>query len=557
MKIYDMHIHARNIKPDPAGMLAAMEKAGTYGGCVFSNHPIGLKDGTPFEERLNEILAWSKGYEDRIFPVMWIHPYEDNIIENLRRAKEAGVVAIKIICNDFYIYEERPMEVVKEIARLGLPIIFHTGILWDGEVSSAYNRPLNFESLINVEGLKFSMGHCSWPWIDECVALYGKYLNALTEGKNVEMFFDITPGTPEIYREELFTKLYYAGYNSGDNIMFGTDANADAYRPEWSKNWLDIDRKILDQLGVSLENREKLYCGNLMRFLGKNNVEVQKDAPVPDDTHAWSPENPETKKIIEKWYARLKFPKSYDKEFKRALAEIKISDAITINDYNLLSTDGKRNLLSYLFFCEKLEEKYKNAGIPEEILMATLKDLPIWTREWSNVKGELYLGELDWLKRHFVMNLFRIGRLQYAFAISYHDIPEFGIKKGDNVIEVHIPAGEKLDTDECRKSIAAAREFFKQYYPNYKYSYFICHSWLLDETLKKYLPKESNILAFGDLFNRVIEEDSNALLRYIFRWDTTEENLPHAVCNSSFSERVKKAVMKGETFHETIGVIKA
>ena len=279
MKIFDMHIHARGTKPVPEKMLEAMDKVGVFGGCVFSDHPIEGTEpgGSDFETRLKEVLAWSEGYEDRIFPVLWIHPMEENIIEKVRYAAKAGVAAFKFICEDYFVYEEPCMSVLREIAKLGKPAIFHTGILWDGAVSSAYNRPLNWEHLLEIDGLRFSMGHCSWPWIDECVALYGKFLNALKDGKSAEMFFDITPGTPEIYRKELFTKLYYAGYNSGDNVMFGTDSNADAYRGEWVSSWLNIDGKILDELGVSIENREKLYYKNLLRFLGKTNEQSDTD----------------------------------------------------------------------------------------------------------------------------------------------------------------------------------------------------------------------------------------------------------------------------------------
>ena len=67
----------------------------------------------------------------------------------------------------------------KEIAKLNVPVIFHTGILWDGRVSSNYNRPLHWESLLPITNLRFSMGHCSWPWVDECIALYGKFLKSV------------------------------------------------------------------------------------------------------------------------------------------------------------------------------------------------------------------------------------------------------------------------------------------------------------------------------------------------------------------------------------------
>ncbi len=558
MKIIDMHIHAMNTAPDPQGLIARLEKAGAFGACIFSNRPDRDKAdvGTDFDTRLNEVLNWTKGFEDRLFPVIWIHPYEDNIEENIKRAVAAGVCGFKIICTDFYVYEEKCLDVLRLIAKLGKPVFFHTGILWDGRVSSSYNRPLNWEALLGIEGLRFSMGHCSWPWIDECIALYGKFLNSLLVRKTAEMFFDITPGTPEIYREELLTKLYTIGYDVGDNIMFGTDSYAHDYSSEWSSKWLNTDRKILDKLGVSRENREKLYYKNFMRFLGKDETLVVKNAPDIDNANAWSPQNSAVYDTIKCWYKKLDFPREYDAAFSLACENIKISDAINIDTYDEGETDGKRNLLSLLYMCEHLKGKYSSLGIDDTILYDTLSDIPIWTKTWSNVKGELYLGELSWLKRHLSGKLFKLGRLQFCMAGSEHDIPAYGVKEGDNVIEVHIPACGPLDIDECKKSINDAREFFARYFPEYKYKYFTCHSWLLDPTLEKHLGENSNIVRFGKLFDVTETEQSDDIIKYVFEWDTTRLNMHKLPCGSRLGECVKKHIKSGGDFYCGLGVIK-
>ena len=563
MKIIDMHIHGKNTPVNPDCLIENFSKAGVWGGCVFSAPPKEQQilagyvgGGSTYEERLAEALGWTRGYEDRVFPVMYIHPYEENIFEEIRDAVKNGIVAFKMSCTDYYIYEERPMQVLREIAKLGVPVIFHTGILWDGKVSSNYNRPLNWEALLDIEGIRFSMGHCSWPWIDECVALYGKFLNALTKGKRVEMFFDITPGTPEVYRRELFTKLYGAGYNMGDNIMFGLDTRADAWRAEWAEHWLKIDGEILDELGISEAYRKKLYCDNFLRFIGKGGKAAEIEAPVPDNTHVWSARNPEVKNIIRKWYNKLAFPKYYDAQFEKALAEIPISDAIDIKTYDKSATDGKRNLLSFLFLAEKLKAKYEALGIPEDILNATLEDIKIWCINWSNIKRELHLGELSWLQFHLSGKLFRLGRLQFCMGKAEHDIPKYGIKKGDGVMEVHIPEGEKLTRESCEESFALASEFFKKYFPDFEYTVFTCHSWLLDDTLKNYLPENSGIVRFGDMFDKVASDESYALIKYLFEWDTTPLNVKYRYPTSSLAAKVQKAILAGEKFYETLGVIK-
>lgn len=293
MQIFDMHIHGRNTKPDPQFMLKEMEKAGIYGGCVFSNSP---KENNPlkgssYEERIKEVFGWTNGYEGRLFPILFINPYEDGIISKVEDAVGKGIDGFKMICTNYYVYEDACMKVLEKIASLNKPVLFHTGILWGGQVSSNYNRPLNFEHLLAIKNLRFSMGHCSWPWVDECIALYGKFLNALVTGTNsAEMFFDITPGTPPIYREELLRKLYFVGYDVPDNIMFGTDASAGTYRAQWAQKWLSLDGEILDKYKIPERLRQKMYHDNVLRFLGKTPTTFKHLSPVTDNSNTWTPD---------------------------------------------------------------------------------------------------------------------------------------------------------------------------------------------------------------------------------------------------------------------------
>ncbi len=558
MKLYDMHIHAFHTEVNPERLLREMEAAGIYGGCVFSNWPLRANAalGTDFKTRLDEVLSWTKGYEDRLFPVLWIHPYEENIIENVHLAVEAGISAFKIICTDFYVYEEKCLAVLREIASLGKPVFFHSGILWDGQVSSQYNRPLNWEALLDIKGLRFSMGHCSWPWIDECIAMYGKFMNAKTVRADMaEMFFDITPGTPEIYRRELLTKLYTIGYDVGSNIMFGTDSSAHTYSPDWPSKWLKLDGEIMDDLGVSRENRQRLYCENLLRFLGKNEATAAHLAPTPDDDNRWSAQNPAVTGIIRKWYEALHFPKQYDAPFYEALAKIPVTDTVTTFSPSYNTDNGLRNLLNVLYLCEETKKEYEKRHIPESILMETLSDIVIWTNTWSNLKGGLYLGELGWLQYHLRASLFRLGRLQFCMGKAEHDIPEANLKEGDPVIEVHIPEGKGMSREACAAAFAEAKKFFATYFPEYEYRGVTCHSWLLDPTLDQILKPESNILAFQSFFKVVKTDPAISILRYTLRWDASLENYKQIPATSSLAERAKDRIQRGGTFYIALGYI--
>ena len=291
LKKIDMHIHANNTPPQPKKLLTDMRKAGIYGGCIFSNQPkrMNKKQGTDFEERTKEVLAWTKDYEDRLFPVVWIHPYEDGIMEHIHAAVEQGVLGFKIICTDFYVYEDQCMKVLEEIAALNKPVFFHSGILWGGGASK-YNRPLHWEALAEIENLRFSMGHCSWPWHDECIAVYGAFLDAVASKANApEMFFDLTPGTPLIYREDLLRKLFTVGYDVPDNIMFGSDTGAGEYSSDWVAQWLKVDGQIMDDLGVTEEIQNKIYYDNVLRFLGRKEKDFTHIRPSGDSFQSWNP----------------------------------------------------------------------------------------------------------------------------------------------------------------------------------------------------------------------------------------------------------------------------
>ena len=280
MNIFDLHVHSNIKYAAPEAYIAKLAEAGVYGSAVFSPSP--HRDGLTLRERLDYIMDFCKEFPGRLFPVLFIHPEDDGAAEIAAEAVNRGITGFKMICNNYYISDPKPMTLVEAIAKLGKPICFHSGILWDGSPSSNYNRPANWECLLNVSNLKFSLAHCSWPWYDECIALYGKIQNSYrSKPEACEMFFDLTPGTPAPYRRDLLTKLFTVGYDVKHNIMFGTDCNTD-YNPEWSKKWQDIDNKLYDELGVDDETRRCIYMDNFMRFFGVTKESYRKAALTPD-----------------------------------------------------------------------------------------------------------------------------------------------------------------------------------------------------------------------------------------------------------------------------------
>lgn len=261
--------------------------------------------------------------------------------------------------------------------------------------------------------------------------------------------------------------------------------------------------------------------------------------------------------IIEKWYKRLGFPEEYDEEFYEALKIANVSENLSIGDYDLGETDGKKNLVSFLYFCEATEKEYIKKGISPDICYDTLSDLVAWTKIWSGLKGGLYFGETNWLKRHLNLELFKLGRLQFCAGKAHRDMPTENIAKGDNVIEIHIPTtGTPMKYEDCVESIKLAKEFFAKHFPEYEYKGFTCNSWLLDTSLGEILDENSNIMKFQSLFNIVYEEKAEAIMRYTFSWDMDKEKIRDAKPASRLAEKVKERVLNGGDFYSGLGAIK-
>ena len=275
MKIYDMHMHSHGLLPaEPKKLLTSMEEVGVYGACIFSDAPDVdntqyAHGGVGFEQRLERVLEWCDGYEGRLFPVLWIHPDERGIRKKVRIAAERGIVAFKLIPYNYHADCKKNMRLMHEIAELGKPVIYHAGGLWNDSASSKYLHPESYEALLTVPNLRFSLAHCAWPWMDECLAMFGKInYTRRVHGRTAEMFIDVAPGTPGFYRRMMFERMFGGVYDISHNTMFGIDVTANTYNKDYARGVIERDEALYREFGVSDEVKSRIFCDNLFRFLG-------------------------------------------------------------------------------------------------------------------------------------------------------------------------------------------------------------------------------------------------------------------------------------------------
>ena len=70
------------------------------------------------------------------------------------------------------------------------------------------------------------------------------------------------------------------------------------------------------------------------------------------------------------------------------------------------------------------------------------------------------------------------------------------LQKGDQAINIHIPADGPMLIDDCIESCRQALKFFPKYFPECKFKCFCCFSWLLDPQFEDLLKETSNIIKF-------------------------------------------------------------
>ena len=278
----DCHIHSRIADCDRTDIASNMKAGGFDGGIIFSQSPSrGLHDAPSAEDRIDAVLKITDGHK-YLFPFFFIDPTEPDALEQVELCEKKGILGFKVICSKHFPCDDRAMPVYSEIAKLNKPVMFHSGILYDGRNASGnYNRPCNFEGLLSVDGLRFSLAHVSWPWTDECIAVYGKFNNALSRSRDSspagEMFIDLTPGTPKPYRKPMYEKLLFSGYNIKKNLIYGIDTSTGPYNSGYAKDIMGYDDEIFDEFykmggmfGRKLDDdfREHLYYLNTIRFIG-------------------------------------------------------------------------------------------------------------------------------------------------------------------------------------------------------------------------------------------------------------------------------------------------
>lgn len=204
------------------------------------------------------------------------------------------------------------------------------------------------------------------------------------------------------------------------------------------------------------------------------------------------------------------------------------------------------------YFCRmgaEAYEDYKEREIGDEIFNDTFYDLTLWCENCFQEYGEYGINEYDWFFRHFDLQIFRLGRLEFEKTGSPWEIHgvDWKIKKDDPIICVHIPQGEKLILKAVEHSLKKGKNFWGEDLP------YLCHSWLLYPKLKEVLSEKSNILQFQKYFQIVDVdfEEKEAEWRIFGRLEKNPKKYPES---TTLQKNAKSYLQSGKKLGNGLGV---
>lgn len=176
--------------------------------------------------------------------------------------------------------------------------------------------------------------------------------------------------------------------------------------------------------------------------------------------------------------------------------------------------DGVEALTAQLLTALQNREDGPWKGIPEEIWVDTMKCFSRFVGEHHRSLGRYGFDRGFWTTRQIGARLFRIGQLEY----------ELKEEEGRKTIDLHIPSDTKLDMGLLDESVAQARQFMKEYFPDWAEAPMECESWLLSPALAALLPENSNIRRFQRAFALVSHDpEPNDVLEWVFRLTESQQ----------------------------------
>ncbi len=130
------------------------------------------------------------------------------------------------------------------------------------------------------------------------------------------------------------------------------------------------------------------------------------------------------------------------------------------------------------------------------------------------------------------------------------------LEKGDPVIALHIPANASLEDEKVEKFLDFIKEFFKEYYPDYKYRAITIGSWLMDPQLSEILGENSKIVMFQKRFKKIqVASHGESVFKFVFKKPNLDFEIKDLPEDTSLQKKIKNMYLFNKAIYEAVGYI--
>ncbi len=168
------------LRATPARHLVAAEPVDTTIVLGFKTHYLGAEISN------DQVASYVSNHPDRLIGFAGIDPSEpkEAIAELHRTRDELSMpgVAVAPAAQDFHPSNSQAMLVYAEAAKLGMPILFHTGVYVTAATKLEYAQPVLLDEVAReLPDWKIVIAHMGFPWINETLMLLAKHKNVYAE----------------------------------------------------------------------------------------------------------------------------------------------------------------------------------------------------------------------------------------------------------------------------------------------------------------------------------------------------------------------------------------
>jgi len=212
-----------------------------------------------------------------------------------------------------------------------------------------------------------------------------------------------------------------------------------------------------------------------------------------------------------------------------------------------------------VFYCALADEawrRYQKAGLGRELYLNSMHDLYCKIHITYGLYKMWGLYCSAWFNDFFLLKRFGLGRLEYELFESPfdYDHPAYALKKGQKLVNVHIPASGPLAMDGVVDSLKRAVDFYNDDFPDSVIP-FLCETWMLYEPTYNLMPEGGNLRKFADLFTVV---ENQIIPGCDDRWRIF--HMPNSVPISTYPEdtrmqrSMKKWLLEGNRMGNGLGI---